>query len=248
MRSKLLILFLLAYLKHAVSQTPALDFYNAAVKEYNVKNYRSADSLFTLSNKLEPHKDTYFSRALCRGKMANKDGYCEDLAYASYLGDAQATKLFLRSCGKIDSGNVVYKSVNGILTRMYSGIVKYTYGDSTNIIFNPYKSNSVALIVEESAEFPGGIQALSAFIQKNLNYPEKARERHISDRAYLRFTIHEDGSIHDIILLKEMPNCTECAKEAMRVISIMPKWKPAKIQGKAVKCYFNMPISFKIQQ
>jgi periplasmic protein TonB len=102
-------------------------------------------------------------------------------------------------------------------------------------------------IVEEQAEFPGGIPAMMKYIQKNVQYPAMAREAGISGKCFLKFVVNETGDISNVEILKGVPGCPDCDKEAIRVVKSMPKWKPAKMTGRAVKCYFNLPFSFKIQ-
>jgi protein TonB len=102
-------------------------------------------------------------------------------------------------------------------------------------------------IVEEQAEFPGGIMEMQKFIQKNLQYPSMAREAGLSGKCFLKFVVNETGTISNVEILKGVPGCQDCDKEAIRVVKAMPAWKPAKMTGKSVKCYFNLPISFKIQ-
>ncbi|MDI1353967.1 MAG: TonB family protein [bacterium] len=102
-------------------------------------------------------------------------------------------------------------------------------------------------IVEEQAEFPGGTTAMMKYIQSNIQYPSMAREAGISGKCFLKFVVNETGSISNVEILKGVPGCPDCDKEAIRVIKSMPGWKPAKMTGRAVKCYFNLPINFKIQ-
>ncbi|MCE3258426.1 MAG: TonB family protein [Bacteroidetes bacterium] len=102
-------------------------------------------------------------------------------------------------------------------------------------------------IVEEQAEFPGGIGEMAKYIQKTLQYPPMAREAGISGKCFLKFVVNETGEISDVQVLKGVPGCSDCDKEAIRVVKSMPKWKAAKMTGRSVKCYFNLPISFKIQ-
>ena len=102
-------------------------------------------------------------------------------------------------------------------------------------------------IVEEQAEFPGGISEMGKYIQKNLQYPSMAREAGISGKCFLKFVVNENGDISNVEILKGVPGCNDCDKEAIRVVKSMPKWKAAKMTGRSVKCYFNLPISFKIQ-
>ena len=88
---------------------------------------------------------------------------------------------------------------------------------------------------------------MAKFIQKNLQYPAMAREAGISGKCFLKFVVNENGDISNVEILKGVSGCPECDKEAIRVVKSMPKWKAAKMTGRSVKCYFNLPISFKIQ-
>ncbi len=102
-------------------------------------------------------------------------------------------------------------------------------------------------IVEENAEFPGGNIEMMKYMQKNTQYPTMAREAGISGKCFLKFVVNENGDISNVEVLKGVPGCGDCDKEAIRVVKSMPKWKAAKMTGRAVKCYFNLPFSFKIQ-
>ncbi len=102
-------------------------------------------------------------------------------------------------------------------------------------------------IVEEQAEFPGGVAEMSKYIRDHLQYPAMAREAGISGKCFLKFVVNENGEISNVEVLKGVPGCQDCDREAVRVVKSMPKWKPAKMTGRSVKCYFNLPINFKIQ-
>ena len=102
-------------------------------------------------------------------------------------------------------------------------------------------------IVEEQAEFPGGVAAMQKYMRDNTQYPAMAREAGISGKCFLKFVVNESGDISNVEILKGVPGCADCDKEAIRVVKSMPKWKAAKMTGRAVKCYFNLPFSFKIQ-
>lgn len=100
--------------------------------------------------------------------------------------------------------------------------------------------------VEESAEYPGGRAEMMKFLQQNMRYPETASQAGIEGRCYLKFVVGTDGTITDVRVLRGVPDCPECDKEAVRVVRSMPKWKAGKNGGKAVKSYFNLPVSFKL--
>jgi periplasmic protein TonB len=110
-------------------------------------------------------------------------------------------------------------------------------------------SPEIFTIVEEPAEFPGGIGELAKYLKKNIepNYPAMAREAGISGKCFLKFVVNETGEISNVEILKGVPGCPDCDKLAINTVKSMPKWKAAKMTGRAVKCYFTLPINFKIQ-
>ncbi len=109
------------------------------------------------------------------------------------------------------------------------------------------KTDEPALIVEEDAEFPGGRKAMLQYLANNIRYPESAVAAGIEGKTTLRFVVDVDGKISDVKVLRGIAGCKECDAEAARVIRTMPKWKPGKNGGKAVKSYFDLPVVFKLQ-
>ncbi|WP_020606708.1 energy transducer TonB [Spirosoma spitsbergense] len=96
--------------------------------------------------------------------------------------------------------------------------------------------------VEIQPEFPGGLVALGNYMQQHVKYPLEAQKAGIKDRVYVNFIVERDGSLTDIQLLNSLGY--GCDEEARRVIRAMPKWKPGKQSGRAVRVRFNMPILF----
>ncbi len=109
------------------------------------------------------------------------------------------------------------------------------------------KASEIFTVVEEMPEFPGGNLEMMKYIQKNIQYPAMAREAGISGKCFLKFVVNGDGTISDGTILKGVPGCPDCDKEAMRVVKSMPKWKAGKQNGRAVPVYFNLPINFTIK-
>jgi protein TonB len=99
--------------------------------------------------------------------------------------------------------------------------------------------------VEQMPEYPGGDAARQDYLNKNLRYPDLARENNISGRVTVRFVVSEDGSISDVQVVKGIGG--GCDEEAKRVVQKMPKWKPGKQNGRAVKVYFTLPIIFTLE-
>jgi len=109
------------------------------------------------------------------------------------------------------------------------------------------KEDEILTFVAEEASFPGGAAEMMRYLSKNIKYPEVAIQAGIQGKVNLRFVVGKDGSIENVTLTKGVPGCPECDKEAIRVVRSMPKWKPAKNDGKVVKSYFNLPVTFKLQ-
>jgi protein TonB len=101
-------------------------------------------------------------------------------------------------------------------------------------------------VIDESAEFPGGMAALKKYLAENLVYPETAKEQDIQGRCYLRFIVTAEGKITQISIARKMTDCPECDQEAIRLVKGMPDWIPGKMNGKPVDSVFNLPITFKL--
>ena len=99
----------------------------------------------------------------------------------------------------------------------------------------------IFVVVEEMPEFPGGERALLEHLSK-IEYPDFEREANIQGTVYVSFIVEKDGSINDVIVLKSVsPNLDKLALER---IKSMPRWKPGKQRGKAVRVKYTLPIRF----
>lgn len=94
-------------------------------------------------------------------------------------------------------------------------------------------------------EFPGGIYAMMSYLSKNIKYPKEAQKNGIHGKVLVRFTVDTDGTLKDIHIAKSVDPLLD--KEALRVFQTMPKWKPGKQKGKAVKVRYTAPVNFKLQ-
>lgn len=99
--------------------------------------------------------------------------------------------------------------------------------------------------VEQQAEFPGGQAALMKWLSQNIRYPEQAAANDIQGRVIVKFVVEKDGSIGATEILKGVDK--DLDREALRVVKKMPKWQPGKNNGVAVRSYFNLPVTFKLQ-
>ena len=103
----------------------------------------------------------------------------------------------------------------------------------------------VFFIVEDMPEFPGGELALRKYIAENVRYPEMAKENDIQGTVYVRFVVDTDGSVKNVEVIRGVDQLLD--KEAIRVVQSLPKWKPGKQRGKAVKVSHSVPIKFQLQ-
>ena len=100
-------------------------------------------------------------------------------------------------------------------------------------------------IVEEMPAYPGGDDKLYEYLGKNIKYPQIARESGIQGRVFVNFVVEPDGSVSNVKVMRGIGG--GCDEEAVRVIKTMPKWKPGKQRGKAVRVTYTIPVVFKLQ-
>ncbi|MBA3705472.1 MAG: energy transducer TonB [Bacteroidetes bacterium] len=128
-------------------------------------------------------------------------------------------------------------------------------GDGNEDIVIPDAGNGVVesvneaplTIVEQMPDFPGGINEMMKFIQKNVQYPQVEKEAGISGTCYVTFVVEKNGSITDVKVLRGVSGGPGCDKEAQRVVKSMPSWKPGKQNGREVRVQFNLPIKFTLK-
>jgi len=93
-------------------------------------------------------------------------------------------------------------------------------------------------------DFPGDHTARLEYFSKSREYPKNAIENNIQGTVYVYFIVEEDGRITNVKVLKGLS--PDIDKEAIRIVELMPKWKPGSANGKTERSQFNMPVKFKI--
>lgn len=106
-------------------------------------------------------------------------------------------------------------------------------------------TDEIFVVVENQPEFPGGNGAMMKFLSENINYPVIAQENGIQGRVICNFVVERDGSITDVQVVRGVDPSLD--REAMRVIKQMPRWKPGKQRGQAVRVRFTLPVVFRLQ-
>lgn len=95
-------------------------------------------------------------------------------------------------------------------------------------------------------EYPGGEEALIAFLRDNMKYPSQARNSNIEGRVVVGFIVNRDGNIENIQIKRGLGY--GCDEEARRVVGMMPKWSPGDNNGKKVSVLYELPIFFELEE
>jgi TonB family protein len=91
-------------------------------------------------------------------------------------------------------------------------------------------------------EFPGGELKLQQYLAKSIKYPKSALKKDVSGLVVVSFVVDVDGAIRELEVVKSVHNVLD--KEAVRVIKVMPNWKPGLLEGKSVPVRFKIPVRF----
>ncbi|MDF3028448.1 MAG: hypothetical protein K0S23_2755 [Fluviicola sp.] len=102
-------------------------------------------------------------------------------------------------------------------------------------------------IVDEPASFPGGVSALRVFLADNLVFSEGMIGDGSKRKYYVKFIVDKDGTCRNFTIIKVINECLGCDKEVLRVLQLMPKWKPGLVEGKPVSSWFRLPVTFGLQ-
>ena len=99
--------------------------------------------------------------------------------------------------------------------------------------------------VEEKPEYPGGMGELSKLLSSNLKYPLKSQENGVQGEVLVQFVVDKEGNVEEVTVFKGVDPHLDA--EALRVIKMMPKWKPGKHEGKEVNVKCTIPVGFRLQ-
>ena len=105
--------------------------------------------------------------------------------------------------------------------------------------------NGIHQVCEEMPEFPGGMRECMNWLSKNVNYPATAQEKGSQGRVIIQFVVERDGSITEPKVVRGVD--PDLDKEALRVVSAMPNWKPGKHKGEAVRVKYTLPVMYRLQ-
>ena len=100
-------------------------------------------------------------------------------------------------------------------------------------------------IADNMPEFPGGMIACLQYLARNIKYPVTGQKEGAQGKVIVQMVIEKDGSVDHVSIVRSIT--PELDAEAARVVKSMPKWKPATVKDKAVRCRYTVPVTFKLQ-
>ena len=129
-----------------------------------------------------------------------------------------------------------------ILSALWA-LVSYAFAQPLKTSYAATDSAFVCEYYHENAQFPGGDKACMKWIQEHIRYPEGNCVNIPQGRVLVTFIVEKDGSI-DSISVTRSPDPL-LSKEAIRVVSEMPKWIPARYYGKVIRSRYYLPVIFR---
>jgi len=191
--------------------------YNEGVKLFDQSNFKGALKKFAEVLSInDGDVDAYYQSALCHLHMGDTASACIDLNRKSLLCQLSVVHMLNEFCHE----NISLDSLP-------------TFEEAGQGVFT---------IVEQMPVYPGGEEALLGFLGKNLKYPDEAKNKNISGRIFVSFIIDKEGFVREPKILKGKGGGLD--EEALRVVKLLPQWKPGYHSGRARNVQFNLPISF----
>lgn len=202
----------------------------------------------------------------CDNLPKNYTGYCQEyhtnsqVSWIKEYKEGKATGIWmyfneegvltkqLNTALKKDSLDKIV--MNHSVNQQYDGFANegftegISYFDPAEMEIKAPQGDEVLTFVEEDAQFIGN---LNDYITKKLVYPKELSDMDVTGKCYVKFVVEKDGQISNISVIRGVPDCPQCDKEAVRLVKSMPLWKAAKNGGKAVRAWRQIPISFTLK-
>ena len=160
---------------------------------------------------------------------------CPILAFASDYRYFEST--VVNNATDKDSEYIAQDSVDESISNLNSNRAKI----KKHVHQKKHNEEKVYEVVEQMPSFPGGQEALMTYINNNIKYPDEVCGQ---GRVIVSFVVEKDGSITNATIRRSVDPAFD--REALRVISSMPKWIPGKNNGRKVRVRFNVPVQFKL--
>ncbi len=182
----------------------------------------------------EWNAEAYYHRGWAKYKMNDTINGCLDLSLAVYYRYKDAVKKVNEFC----HGKIVVDA-DTLSANLFDE------GEKKSEIKKDAPGNDSKSLNEVMPSFPGGENEMVRFLGSNIKYPKEARKKNVSGRVFIRFYINKNGKVSRPYVMRGIG--FGCDEEALRVVKMMPDWKPGTQNGKPVPVNFNLPINFKLQ-
>lgn len=165
--------------------------------------------------------------------------------------------MFIGLGGPIDHDDFSTLSINDLyqLGLLKRGFIKYVEGKTKpkkdKSIITPknfdtsLSTDSIHFRLSSLPHFPGGNDSLIVFLKNNTTYPESDLILKNEGRVVVSFVVEKDGSLSNLTI--PAPLTPGLDREAIRVVRLMPKWVPGQVDGKNVRTYMQIPITFRLR-
>lgn len=230
-------------------------------------DYVKADSMFTLAIEAIPFGDAYYNRAIARMQMKDMSGFCMDIKKASSYDDEEAENLHIQYCLDIDTINYsdtyeIVKNTSSFLEiinkeKYYNFTEGFVYDQKDNLIARYRIQNNYKWygLVPNMPEFEGGEKKMLRFFESNLTYPSSERDAYDKyagtyATVYVQFDISVAGKVENVQVSDEKKEHTEknisinFVNEALRIVKLLPDFKPGTFMGEPIIVRNVKPIKF----
>jgi tetratricopeptide (TPR) repeat protein len=252
------------YLKVIKIEPCAHAYYNLGITYEYLKKYDKAEKAYLKALEIEPYFYSMYSYLAELMILMQKNN--ESVSYAKIglsktgIQSEKFECLFAmsRAYRNLDScyqskdclaRSIQYITLNDEILRRFEKH-KSKFQEKCNIIqvtsdTTDLRGKEIYAITDQLSSFPGGKEAMVNFITSP--WTKKLADTKIVNggKVFLQFVVNEDGWISNIKIIKDDKNCPECGQEAIRIVSWMPRWEPAKKEGRAVASLFVIPFNFK---
>ncbi len=252
----------LIFLNNKDSGTTPKIFYDLLIGEYDVKITKVGYSSYEKKVVIEEGQTESINAKLLSGKLVRITSKPEgaelyiDYQFKGFTPyTAELTfgkhniKLSKDDYDEFKKDFNINESAIDIDIDLIKSITKTSKPDNSELYIEPEEEyadgKEIFSVVESMPEFPGGIKNLYEFLGENMEYPTIAMESGIQGRVFVTFVVEKDGSITNVEVLRGIGG--GCDEEAIRVVKLMPKWKPGTQRGKPVRVQYNLPLKFTLK-
>lgn len=196
-----------------------------------------------------------FAQTACVQYDSNFTGFCSEYysngktKWIKEFKDGQAVGIWMNFDEK---GNLV-KQLNTSLKRD-SLVKRFKFDDEEQLPFDGFgdviwcgENSDLLWLNCGEARFAGTADEMNKFITENLVYPPDAVDLGLQGKCFVKFVVEVDGTLTHVSIVKGVPDCPQCDKEAIRVVKMMPPWIPETFQGKKVRSWAQLPINFTLE-